>query len=239
MARIRGPIPFDQFKQRVRRHRTTDVLEAIAAFSAELVNVAVLDPAGRPASPSRFNTSHSLPRHEPRCCTATSTAYRPVGSGDLRDMCGYFLQVTDPALEQEPGMDRMRRMLSRILYEQASFQYSEMENVGRSVALLLEHAEGCDGALSADEWRELLGVTLEEFMRIGFGMHVAALCNGGQISRGLLEAPHVAAIFTPLSAEQALAVIDTTYVGTVAESATSGAPPRSPAWRSGRSTRCW
>ncbi len=216
MARIRGPIPFEQFKQRVRRHRTTDVLEAIGAFSAELVNGGFR--SGR-ASGELLAVQHFSLAAAARAAVLYGNEHRdkPVGRGDVRDMCGYFSQVEDPALEQEPGMERMRGMLSRIVYEQASFQYSEMENVGRSVALLLDHAEGCEGALSADEWRDLLGVTLEEFMRIGFGMHVAALSNGGRISRDLLTAPHVAPIFTPLPAEQALAVIDTMYAGTVAE----------------------
>jgi hypothetical protein len=215
MSRIRGPISFEQFKQRVRRHRTTDVLEAIGAFSAELVNAGFRDRApGEPLAVQHFSLAAAA-----RAAVLYGNEHRdkPVGRGDVRDMCGYFSQVEDPALGQEPGMERMRGMLSRIVYEQASFQYSEMENVGRSVALLLDHAEACEGALSADEWRDLLGVTLEEFMRIGFGMHVAALSNGGRISRDLLTAPHVAPIFTPLPAEQALTVIDTLYAGTVAE----------------------
>jgi hypothetical protein len=216
MARIRGPIPIDQFKQPVCRHRTTDALKAIGAFSAELVNANFRSgrSPGEPLAVQHFSLAAAA-----RAALLYGNEHReqPVDRDDVRDMCGYFLQVEDPALEQEPGMDRIRGMLSRIAYEQASFQYSEMENVRRSVAVLLDHAEGCDGALSADEWRELLGVTLEEFMRIGFGMHVAALQNGGQISRSLLEAPHVAPIFTPLPAEQALAVIDTKYAGTVAD----------------------
>lgn len=216
MARIRGPIPFEQFKQRVRRHRTTDVLKAIGAFSAELVNAEFRSgrSPGEPLSVQHFSLAATA-----RAAVLYGNEHRdqPVGRSDVRDMCEYFLHLKDPALTQEPGMDRTRLILSRTVYEQAPFQYSEMENVGRSVALLLDHAEGCDGALSADEWRDLLGVTLEEFMRIGFGMHVAALQNGGKISRSLLEASHVAPIFTPLRAEQALAVIDTMYAGTVAE----------------------
>ena len=216
MARIRGPIPFDQFKQRVRRHRPTEVLEAIGAFSAELVNAGFR--SGR-ASGEPLAVQHFALAAAARVAVLYGNDYRdqPVSRDDVRDMCGYFSQLDDPALEQEPGNDRVRGMMSRIVYEQASYQYSEMENVGRSVALLLDHAEGCVGALSADEWRDLLGVTLEEFMRIGFGMYVAAVHNGGQISRDLLHAPHVAPIFTPLPAEQALAVINMMYAGTVAE----------------------
>lgn len=216
MARIRGPIPFDQFKQRVRRHRPTEVLGAIGAFSADLVNAGFRSgrAPGEPLAVQHFALAAAA-----RASLLYGNEYRdqPLGRDDVRDMCGYFSQLDDPALKQEPGLDRMRGMMSRIVYEQASYQYSEMENVGRSVALLLDHAEGCEGALSADEWRDLLGVTLEEFMRIGFGMHVAALRNGGRISRGLLEAPHVAPIFTPLPVEQALAVIDTMYAGAVAQ----------------------
>lgn len=216
MVRIRGPISFHEFKQRVRRHRTTDVLKGIAAFSSELVNRSFLSgsSSGEPNVVQHFALAAAA-----RAALLYGNEYRSktVGRDDLRDMCGYYSQVGDPVLEQESGGDQTRGMFNRMLYEQAPFQSSEMENVGRSVALFIDHAEGCDEALSADEWRDLLGVTLEEFMRIGFAMHVAALCYGGQISRDSLKAPNVSPVFAPLTVDQALAVIDAMYAGTIAE----------------------
>lgn len=216
MARIRGPIPFNDFKQRVRRHRTSDVLRTIAAISAEIVNAEF-----RSRGPARESTAiqHFSLAAVARAAVLYGNEHRSqlVAREDVRAMCGYYLEVQDPALIQQPGLDRLRGMMTRVIYEQASFQYSEMENVGRSVALLIDQAADCEGALSATEWQELLGVTLQEFMRIGFGMHVAALQNGGQISRDLLKAPHVVPIFTPLPVDRALEVIDAMYAGTVTE----------------------
>ena len=215
MARIRGPIPFEDFRQRVRRHRTSDVLREVGRVSAELIKAGHSGVAtGMPNVVQHFSLAAVA-----RAAVMYGNEHRSrtVGPNDVAEMCAYYMEVEDPALSLQPGAERLRGMLSRVLYEQAAFQYSEMENIGRTVALLIDHADGCEGALSASDWRDLLGVTIEEFMRIGFAMHVAALQNGGRIGREVLKAPHVAPIFTPLSTDQALQVVDSLYAGTVAE----------------------
>ncbi|MGH2706241.1 MAG: hypothetical protein ACRDJ4_14495 [Actinomycetota bacterium] len=98
-------------------------------------------------------------------------------------------------------------------YEQFGHQYSAMENVGRTLALLVAHAAGCDYAPTPAEWAQALGVPLEQFMQIGFAMHIAAVKNQGRITRELLQAEHVAPIFRPLTAGEALGVIDRWYAG--------------------------
>jgi hypothetical protein len=53
-------------------------------------------------------------------------------------------------------------------------------------------------------------------------MHVAALSNDGRIDREVLKMPHVAPIFAPLSANQALASIDRWYVASAEQLRASG-----------------
>ena len=204
MARIRGPLPFDQFSQRVRRHRPTEVLAAVARYSAALEADGFWfgEWPGQPVQVQYFALAGAA-----RAALLYGNEFRDSGvsDGDVIEMCIYFGEVDDPATKQEPGLDRMRGMLLRYLYDQAPYQYSPMENIARSVALFLEHADDCDGALTENEWRGLLGVSLEEFMRIGFVLHTAAIRNGGQVARDTLRAPHVAPIFTPLATDEAIA----------------------------------
>ena len=97
-------------------------------------------------------------------------------------------------------------------FEQFASQYSKMENLARSGSLLLDHVGGVPGAPTAQDWVDLLGVDLEQYMRIGFVAFVAVVQNAGSVSRELLQADHVAPIFAPLSAAEALDVLDQHFV---------------------------
>lgn len=119
-------------------------------------------------------------------------------------MCGYYLEVQDPALIQQPGLDRLRGMMTRVIYEQASFQYSEMENVGRSVALLIDQAADCEGARARTNGRNFS----ESLSRNSCAS--ASACTSRHFRMAVrsaaysLKAPHVVPIFTPLPVDRAL-----------------------------------
>jgi hypothetical protein len=147
---------------------------------------------------------------------------QPLSRDDLVLLCGYCLNVADPALKDMAGLDRLRQLMSRIAFEQFGFQYSEMENVGRTLSLLLDQATYCEGAPTAEEWIRTLGVPLEDFMRTGFALHVAIVRNNGAISRQLLRADHVAQIFAPLPADDALDIADRLFVATPEQHAAWG-----------------
>jgi hypothetical protein len=73
---------------------------------------------------------------------------------------------------------------------------------------------GVSGAPTVDDWRAALGVTLDEFMRVGFALYVAAIENPGSVTRDLLTLDNVVPIFRPLSAPQARAIIDRHFANT-------------------------
>jgi hypothetical protein len=86
--------------------------------------------------------------------------------------------------------------MHRIAYEQFGHQFSEMENIGRTLLLFEDHASASPNAPQASDWEALLGTALLTFMEIGFAMHVAALQNGGGIAMNVLRMDHVAPIVT-------------------------------------------
>lgn len=212
--RIRGPVPFDQFRQRVRRHRRIDVVDGVAALSAELTATQL---SGRP----RRNLPNVV---QPFALAAVARAAfmygnehrnKQVFETDLIDMCALYANVHEPALGEDPGGARLRGLMHRTLYEQAGHQFSEMENIGRTLVLFEDHASASAKAPTTADWESLLGTSLVPFMRTGFTMHVAALSNAGQITRDVLRADHVAPVFTPLSADAALEVIDEWYAASI------------------------
>lgn len=210
---MRGPITYRAFAQRVRRHRRTDVLEAVAAAAARqhMAELQQGDDQGSRAAARQFVLAGIA-----RAALLHANDHREAGVDprDLREMADYHFNVEDPALDQTPGGDRLRGLLSRIAYEQFPFQSSIMENVGRTLPLLLDSMAACDGAPSSHDWRDRLGVELEDLVRLAFVVFVAMTKNGGRIDRATLRMPHVAPVFTPHSPDTALEVVDRLFAWT-------------------------
>jgi hypothetical protein len=207
------PVSYNEFRQSVRRFPRSDVLRAVASLAVRMQRAAFQQapPVPVPNYVSEFSLAGVA-----RTVLIAGNEHRdrPLSHDDLVRLCGLYLNVADPALNDAAGLDRLRQLMSRITFEQFGFQYSAMENVGRTLNLLLDQAASCDGAPTTDEWANVLGVPLEDFMRTGFALHVAIVQNDGAISRQLLRADHVAPIFAPLSADEALDVADRLFVAT-------------------------
>lgn len=210
---MQGPITYRDFMQRVRRHRRKDVVEAVAAAAASqhMAELQQGDGQGSPAAAGQFVLAGIA-----RAALLHGNDHREAGvdPSDLKQMADYYFNVEDPALDQAPGGDRLRGLLSRIAYEQFSFQFSIMENVGRTLPLLLDSMDACDGAPSPHDWRDRLGVDLEDLVRLAFVVFVATVQNGGRIDRATLRMPHVAPVFTPHSPDAALEIVDRLFAWT-------------------------
>lgn len=159
---------------------------------------------------------------------ATITAIAPSLLMTSSRMCAYYANVEEPAFGREPGLSRLRSVLNHIAYEQFAHQFSAMENVGRTLVLLGDHAARCPTAPTPEDWARALGVPLEQFMRLGFAMHVAALSNGGGIDREVLKMDHVAPMFRPLTPDEALDVIDRWFAANADELRVAGAIEETP-----------
>lgn len=196
---------YDRFRQRVRRHRRTDVLLAVARLNASIERDHGDSPEGMPNVVQPFILSGVA-----RTAIASANEFRnsAVTNTDLVEMCAYYANVDDPVLEDTLGIERMRYMLNHLAYEQFESQYSPMENVGRTLILLSDCAAGCPSAPSPGKWESGLGAPLEGFIRLGFAMFTAAVKNNGQIERDTLLADHVAPIFSPLTAPEAVDILE-------------------------------
>jgi hypothetical protein len=218
---VRGPVPFDRFRQRVRRHRASEVLGAVSALSAQFtaasfgqVSVPRLPNYVQPFALAGVARAALLYGNEHRDSGVTVL--------DLVEMCFLHANVHDPALDEEPGDVRLRGLMHRIAYEQFGHQFSEMENIGRTLLMFEDHAAASPRSPSAGDWESLLGTSLLSFMELGFALHVAALSNGGGIAFDVLRMDHVAPIFGALSADAALGIIDQWYSSPVTDLRAAG-----------------
>jgi hypothetical protein len=222
-----GPVAYETYRQRVRRHRRTDVIVAVAALNTQLER-AQFNQAEAPGLPNVVAPFTLGGVARTALVSGNDHRDRPITLQDLVEMCAYYANVEEPALEREPGLSRLRFLFNHIAYEQSGHQFSVMENVGRTLVLLADHAVRCSAAPTPEDWTRALGVPLEQYMRLGFAMHVAALSNGGSIEREVLRMDHVAPIFRPLTPDDALDVIDRWFAASPDELRAAGASQETP-----------
>jgi hypothetical protein len=180
-------LTYTQFRQLVHRYPRTPLLRAIAEQSA------ALERARRSReNPQDTFTSAVQPftlAGVARTCLAAANEYRRAqpASIDVGQLCADYVDINDLNDERGPDLSRARRLLTRLAYEQFPGQYSLMENLSRSYALFNDYAIVVDHGPTADDWRQLLGVGLDEFMRIGFTVYAAALRDRGSVSKRRME----------------------------------------------------
>jgi len=100
----------------------------------------------------------------------------PVTQKVVERLCHDFTQVDDP----DVGKGSLSRILTKIAFEQFGVQYSQMENLGRTVALFTDHAVSVQGAPTPADWTALLGVDLHQFMRVGFVAYAVMVNSKGK-----------------------------------------------------------
>jgi hypothetical protein len=202
-----GPVSYNTLRRRAEQHRATDLLVAIAQLNVHLQAVE-FDRADRGPLPASVQPFALAGVARTALVSGQDRFGSPVTQQDLIALCRLYGNIDDPALDGAPGMERMRFLFTKLAYEQFGGQLSLMENVGRTLVLLEDHAASTPGAPTAADWAAGLGVTLEHYMRIGFMMHVAAASNAGVVDVDLLKRKDIAALFTPATADEALAVVD-------------------------------
>lgn len=207
MSRRQGRVvAYNVLRRRVREHRTTDLLVEIAAANAHLraVEFGRAEPLDAPNSVQSF----ALGGVARAALVGGQDRYgKPATLRDLIELCELYFDVEDPALSG-PKERLLRASLTHMGYEQIGSQTSVMENIGRTLVLLCDHAATTAGAPTASDWEECLEVSLEHFMRLGFMMYFAAADGGGAIHRDRLRDDEVASILSPATPDEGLAVID-------------------------------
>ena len=205
---------YDAFRQRVRRHRRTDLLKEVAALNVQLERAVFLDEPSLDPSDyvQRFNLAGVA---RTALISANDHRTQPVTTVDLREMCTRYVNIENvPDSDDDPDHQSLRSILNPLVYEQLPYQSKLAYDVGRSLSLLTDHTGTCSTAPQPAAWAGHLGVPLEMFLQLGFAMYVAALSNGGVINRDVLRMDHVAPIFTPLTPDEGLAIMSRWFAAT-------------------------
>jgi hypothetical protein len=206
------PISYDQFEQRVRRHRPSELVPAIAAITSGMsdddfraMKQRLVFPWGLAAA-----TRESL-------CRGNEHRQSGVTSQDIMEIAGAYNALSEPLLDgTEVG--KLHAFFTRISNEQFPYQQSAFEELTRPYALFYMDADDVTTEIvNRGFWERALGCSMEQFWGAGFYSWVAAQRNSGWIDLAILHRPDMAPLFREVPRETLERVITNHFSTTPAE----------------------
>lgn len=188
------PVRWDEFRQRIRAHRPSELLPAIAAAGAEQFDGGPLkiNPAGlQPWGLAEIARESLAGGNEHRAA--------PVKPDTLRRLHGLYSRLDDPYAHEGGGgpWDYM----VRTVYEQASWQGAVYSELARFGALLDRDFGGGYEVLSREALSELFGADPGVYFRASMLFVVGAQRNAGWFGLGWLEQPQFAEVAERIPAD--------------------------------------
>ena len=169
-----GTTTYADFVQRVRRHRTSDLLIAVAATSLQLFM-----PEAWTADRLRFPWTLAAAA---KASIASGNEHRKAGVNerDVAQICSVYNAFAS-TLKSNPGdtSETVGAFLVRASYDQFRYQQSHFEEIGRLGALFENVDELDTEIIDAALIERVLGCSLEDFVVAGFVLATSAQVNTG------------------------------------------------------------
>jgi hypothetical protein len=183
-------VTYDEFEARVRRHRPSELLPAIAAVTAQQAEANLRPTEERLVLPWALAAAakESL---------RSGNENRPggVSDRDIQEICGAFNALEVPLLDGS-RLGEIHAFFTRVSHEQFPYQLSRFEEVTRPYAIF----EICGRDIQTELverkfWLKALGCSIAQFSGVGFLLSVAAEKNAGFFHLDLLERQDLTPIF--------------------------------------------
>jgi hypothetical protein len=199
-------VRWDDFVQRVRRHRPSDLLAAIATTNISVAPDGMWEPsAGGPFFPWGLAVAA-------RESIRAGNEHRASGvtRRDLAQICGMYHNLYDPVVDDEDAV----AAVIRIAFEQFPFQEALFFGAARS-RLLFELTSPDAAArlriVDSSFWAHVIGQPLDVLFNTGMLLGVGALRNGGQFDLGWFKQPNFAAIREQVTEDVVRDLMATTF----------------------------
>lgn len=200
---------YTTFASEIRRYPLTPLLRELSSRAWEAAN-------------QRFSTDESLDVVQEFTIAGIARVALQHGTDDrswprrtpsLKVLCSAYIDLPEP--EVVDGSLDVSAILARMAHEQYPAQSMGPEAFGRLHALTADYLPQVANGPTPADWQSHLGVTLVDYWRIGWIMLAALGSNNGAIGWATLSAPHVAQLFSPLSADQVRSVITRRFAQSV------------------------
>jgi hypothetical protein len=182
-------VRWDVFVQRVRRHRPSELLAAIAATNISVAPDGMWEPsAGGPFFPWALAVAA-------RESIRAGNEHRAPGvtQRDLAEICRMYHNLYDPVVDDGDAV----AALVRIASEQFPFQEALFFGAARSRLLFEQASPEAAGRLrivDSSFWARVIGQPLDVLFNTGMLLGVGALKNGGRFDLAWFKQPNFAAI---------------------------------------------
>ncbi len=124
--------------------------------------------------------------------------------GPVREL----LNVSDRGLDGPNPDGALQRSLSRTMYLQMPFQNEPWPPMMRTLCLFGDDLRFGEPAIDRAAWHDIVGVSVGQFLQIGFLMYAAAIRNDGTIDRTVFDPGRFDPIVAPLTIGEALEIAD-------------------------------
>lgn len=170
---IQLSMAYREFRQIVRRYRPSDLIPALAGYSAEAFREGEWpDPTRNPPWAIAAIARESI-------LYGNDHRHTPVDRGTVRQLVGAFNKTYDK-------VDGTAGILTPLAYEQFPYQESPIEELSRVHALFEDSALG-----PALDWSEVFGMPLYEAVRAAFALRVWVTEMGGRFDPAIMDLAHI------------------------------------------------
>lgn len=180
-------VSYDEFVARVRRHRPSQLLPAIARTAIQKAEQeAYLRDGYRVETPWALGAAAResiLHGNEHRQSGVTDT--------DVLEICAAFASLDDPLARRDGSTaSTLPSFLTRMTNEQFAFQMSPFEEIARVQALFGTALESVETeVVSESTLAQVLGCGVLDYVGVGFLLAVAAQHSAGYFDPGWIDAP--------------------------------------------------
>lgn len=188
-------VSFDEFRQRVRRHRPSDLLLTLGAMAA-----AAPDGKYDLDSPNKFSPWAIALIARESILWGNEHRKPGVTSSDLVALYNAHSNIYEPAHTR--GDDITLSILTRFIYQQFPLQESLYEEMARTHSLLVAPLDDLDldlDILSPSAWEDIFGAPLPEVAMATFFLQVAADRNAGTVDSAWLTREDISGMFVDLT----------------------------------------
>jgi hypothetical protein len=194
-----SPPKYGEFIAAVRRHRPSELLGVLAALSSHTTLDAF--------RPRRTNPTYPwVLAAAARESIAWGNEYRtaPVDDAAIARLSRLYTEGRDPYLREQGADGAFMSLFVRMSHEQFPYQHSLFEEMARVLPLLERRVDGAEVLTDAAVWRELLGVSLVDYIKIGTLLATAVWRNSGRFDPDWLGRPAFLDVLEEVPAEAIL-----------------------------------
>ncbi len=191
---------YKDFKRKICAYRQRDLLPVVARIGSQYGKAGPFDLDSTPGADTVV-TPWALAAIARESIVSGSDGARPhaVTDRDVRRLCSVYANLEDPLIREGPDAD-LTGFFVRLGFEQFASQMSQGEEVARTLLFYLTAAADVPSAtlLSEQAWERALGVPLQDFLAVGFFMHIWSILHEGWVDLSWLALPQFAPILGAL-----------------------------------------